>query len=97
MTSRRGANRRQVLKSAAALGALSLAGKAPAIAAGKPFQGVVLNVSCWSAPFPKLLQGYLPEFEELTGITVNYDTPGFLTTTNASIWSSRRAVRPTTF
>lgn len=80
MTSFRTPNRRQLLKSSAgaalALGAPPLA--APALAAGKPFEGTRLNVSCWSAPFPKLLQEYLPEFETLTGIKVNYDTPGFL-------------------
>ena len=70
-------DRRRVLKGAAALGAYALS--APAVrGAGRPFEGVELNVSCWSAPFPKLLQGYLPEFEKLTGIKVNYDTPGFL-------------------
>ncbi|HTI48976.1 MAG TPA: extracellular solute-binding protein [Casimicrobiaceae bacterium] len=70
-------NRRRVLKGAAALGAYALSAS-PARSAAKPFEGVELNVSCWSAPFPKLLQTYLPEFEKLTGIKVNYDTPGFL-------------------
>jgi multiple sugar transport system substrate-binding protein len=77
MSSLLSGNRRRVLKGAAALGAYALSGPG-ARAAGKPFEGVELNVSCWSAPFPKLLQGYLPEFERLTGIKVNYDTPGFL-------------------
>lgn len=70
-------NRRRVLKGAAAMGAYALSGASRG-AASKPFEGVELNVSCWSAPFPKLLQGYLPEFEQLTGIKVHYDTPGFL-------------------
>ena len=70
-------NRRRVLKGAAALGAYALSAS-PARSAAKPFEGVELNVSCWSAPFPKLLQTYMPEFEKLTGIKVNYDTPGFL-------------------
>ena len=39
--------------------------------------GVTLNVSCWSAPYPKWLAEYIPEFEEQTGAKVNYDTPGF--------------------
>jgi len=47
------------------------------LAQAKPFQGVTLNVSCWSATYPKLLGDYLPEFTEKTGIKVNYDTPGF--------------------
>ena len=70
-------NRRRILKAAAAMGAYALSGHSRG-ATSKPFEGVELNVSCWSAPFPKLLQGYLPEFEQLTGIKVNYDTPGFL-------------------
>jgi multiple sugar transport system substrate-binding protein len=52
-------------------------GKAPAQGGAKPFQGVTLNVSCWSSTYPKLLGDYLPEFTERTGIKVNYDTPGF--------------------
>ena len=95
MSSLLSGNRRRVLKGAAALGAYALSGPG-ARAAGKPFEGVELNVSCWSAPFPKLLQGYLPEFEQLTGIKVNYDTPGSSSTTSASISSFPRAARPTT-
>ena len=52
-------------------------GKAPAQGGKKPFDGVTLNVSCWSATYPTLLAQYLPEFTERTGIKVNYDTPGF--------------------
>ena len=51
---------------------------APAvIGQAKPLDGVTLNVSCWSAPYPKWVAQYIPEFEEQTGATVNYDTPGF--------------------
>ena len=52
-------------------------GKAPAQGGRKPFEGVTLNISCWSATYPKLIADYLPEFTEKTGIKVNYDTPGF--------------------
>ena len=52
-------------------------GKAPAQGGKKPFEGVTLNISCWSATYPKLIADYLPEFTEKTGIKVNYDTPGF--------------------
>ena len=72
-------HRRQTLK--AALGgtaALAAGLHAPAVLSqAKPFQGVTLNVSCWSSTYPKLLGDYLPEFTERTGIKVNYDTPGF--------------------
>jgi len=72
--------RRQALRTAA--GALFIpftlrAGKAPAQGGKKPFDGVTLNISCWSATYPKLIADYLPEFQEKTGIKVNYDTPGF--------------------
>ena len=73
-------SRRQVLRAGA--GTLFIpftlaAGKAPAQGGKKPFEGVTLNISCWSATYPKLVADYLPEFTEKTGIKVNYDTPGF--------------------
>ena len=72
--------RRQMLRAGA--GSLFIpftltSGKAPAQGGKKPFEGVTLNISCWSATYPKLLADYLPEFTEQTGIKVNYDTPGF--------------------
>lgn len=79
MTTRWHMTRRNLLGSAAALGATTLAlpRKAPAQGGAKPFAGTTLNVSCWSAPYPKWLADYIPEFEEQTGITVNYETPAF--------------------
>ena len=73
------AHRRQVLSGIGATAALAAGGlKAPAVLAqAKPFAGTTINVSCWSAPYPKFLADYLPEFTEATGIKVNYDTPGF--------------------
>lgn len=73
-------SRRSLLKAGA--GSLALpfsfaSRKAPAQTGRKPFDGVTLNVSCWSATYPTLLPKYLPEFTERTGIKVNYDTPGF--------------------
>jgi len=50
---------------------------ARARAADKPLSGTTLNVSCWSAPYPKYLAEYIPEFEKATGATVNYETPSF--------------------
>lgn len=71
--------RRRLLGSTAALGGatLLLPGKAPVYAQAKPLSGKTLNVSCWSAPYPKWLADYVPEFEEATGAKVNYDTPAF--------------------
>ncbi|WP_018184379.1 ABC transporter substrate-binding protein [Kaistia granuli] len=71
-------SRRSLLRSTAAIGAASLlprAGWAEAIR--QRFDGVTLNVSTFSAAFPSLLKQWLPEFEALTGATVNYDTPSF--------------------
>ena len=70
--------RRHLLQAATALGASALLpGFAHAQNGAKKFQGVTLNVSTFSAAYPKLLQQYLPEFEALTGAKVNYDTPSF--------------------
>ncbi len=81
MTSRgNGITRRRTIRSggaAASLGAMLAARQAPAQTGAKRFQGTTINVSCWSATYPKWLQDYLPEFEQLTGAKVNYDLPGF--------------------
>lgn len=70
--------RRQVLGAGAAAGGLMLLpGKAPAQGGRRPLEGVTLNVSCWSAAYPKYLADYIPEFEKATGAKVNYETPSF--------------------
>lgn len=71
--------RRRLLQGSAAMGAatLVLPGKAPAATGAKPYAGTTINVSTFSGPYPKILADLLPEFEELTGIRVNYDTPSF--------------------
>jgi len=70
--------RRGLLAAGAALGATALLPRiAPAQGGAKKFQGVTLNVSTFSAAYPKLLQQWLPEFEALTGAKVNYDAPSF--------------------
>ncbi len=79
MTTTRYVTRRHLIGSTAALGAatLILPGKAPAQTTGKSLKGTTLNVSCWSAPYPKWLADYIPEFEEQTGAKVIYETPSF--------------------
>ena len=70
--------RRQLLAAGAAFGAgalLPTIGAAPGGA--KKFAGVNLNVSTFSAAYPRFLQQALPEFEALTGAKVNFDTPSF--------------------
>jgi multiple sugar transport system substrate-binding protein len=79
-TSRSRTTRRKILQASASslLVPMALAsGKAPAQGGKKPFEGVTLNISCWSSTYPTLLAQYIPEFAEKTGIKVNYDTPGF--------------------
>ena len=71
-------HRRSLLKAGAALGAGALLpGFAAAQGGAKKFAGVTLNVSTFSAAYPKLLQQWLPEFEALTGAKVNFDAPSF--------------------
>jgi multiple sugar transport system substrate-binding protein len=76
-----GGRRRLLLK--AGVGGSALAASAifgPLVRAqggAKKLQGVTLNVSTFSAAYPKLLQQWLPEFEALTGAKVNYDAPSF--------------------
>jgi multiple sugar transport system substrate-binding protein len=70
-------SRRAVLAGAAGGGLMMLPGKAPAQGGRKRLDGVTLNVSCWSATYPKLLAEYIPEFEKATGAKVNYETPSF--------------------
>ena len=70
--------RRRLLQASAALGAGALLPSLAAAQGGtKKFSGVTLNVSTFSAAYPKLLQQWLPEFEALTGAKVNFDAPSF--------------------
>lgn len=70
--------RRRLLQTSAALGASALLPHiAGAQGSAKKFAGVTLNVSTFSAAYPKLLQQWLPEFEALTGAKVNFDAPSF--------------------
>ncbi|MDA8218643.1 MAG: extracellular solute-binding protein [Dehalococcoidales bacterium] len=43
----------------------------------KQFAGVTLNVSMFTAPYTNALADYIPEFEEQTGMKVNYESPAF--------------------
>jgi len=71
-------DRRRLIQTGAALGATALLpGFAAAQSGARKYAGVTLNVSTFSAAYPKLLQQWLPEFEALTGAKVNLDTPSF--------------------
>ena len=65
------ATRRRLLTggAAAAIGGAALVSGVPYVsrarAADKPLSGTTLNVTCWSAPYPKYLADYIPEFEAI--------------------------------
>src|SRR5687768_11659735 len=76
------AQRRSLLKTSASLATsigagLLLPALAGAHGAAKKYAGTTLNVSTFGAAFPTLLQKWLPEFEALSGIKVNFDAPSF--------------------
>lgn len=73
----RAVKRRSVLAGAALGGLLTLPGKAPAQGGTKKWQGVTLNVTCWSYAYTKYLAEYLHEFEDMTGAKIVYETPAF--------------------
>ena len=58
-----------------ALGALA----APAVNAqgGKPYAGTTLNCACFQTPYFDYLRTYFPQFEEKTGIKVNFNMQAF--------------------
>ena len=58
-----------------ALGALT----APAVHAqgGKPYAGTTLNASCFQTTYYEYLKAYLPAFQEMTGIKVNFTMQAF--------------------
>lgn len=73
------ATRRSVLKTTAAFVGLGvLGGRAPVVRGqAKPFKGVTLNGACFQHAYTNVLKQFLPEFEERTGMRVNFDTPAF--------------------
>jgi multiple sugar transport system substrate-binding protein len=69
-------SRRKLLQaSAAALGAAAL--PMPAIAQAKPFAGVTLHGASFQHRFFTLLQNYIPEFEQQTGMKVDLQLSAF--------------------
>ena len=60
-TSRSRTTRRKILQASASSLLVPMAlvsGKAPAQGGKKPFEGVTLNISCWSSTYPTLLAQY---------------------------------------
>jgi multiple sugar transport system substrate-binding protein len=80
MTLRAAATHRRALLKAAgagmALGAVGL--RAPAVLGqAKPFAGTTINGASFQHVFHTYLQEYIPEFEEQTGMTVNFELQAF--------------------
>src|SRR5258707_14330836 len=69
-------SRRKLLQEAAALAAAT-AFPLPAIAQTKPFAGVTLRGASFQHRFFTLLQNYIPEFEQQTGMKVDLQLSAF--------------------
>jgi hypothetical protein len=69
--------RRTFLKGGVA--ALGVGGARPSVVLGqaKPFAGVTINGACFQHVYQTYLQAYIPEFEERTGMKVNFTLQAF--------------------
>ena len=69
-------NRRAVLQSGGAVAAGMLA--APAVRAdNRPYAGTTINAACFQTTYFTYLKQYFPQFEEKTGIKVNFTMQAF--------------------
>src|SRR3990170_2695875 len=69
-------NRRTILRGT---GALAVGLSAPAVLAqgGKPHAGTTINGACFQTTYFDYLRKYFPEFQEKTGIKVNFTMQAF--------------------
>ncbi len=67
------------LKRRTMLGGTIAALAAPAVHAqgGKPYAGATINASCFQTTYYEYLKAYLPEFQDKTGIKVNFTMQAF--------------------
>ncbi len=75
-----GPKRRAVLRGGVAFSALAsgvLAAPAVNAQGGKPFAGTTINGSCFQTTYFEYLKNYFPQFEERTGIKVNFNMQAF--------------------
>ncbi|MGI9492741.1 MAG: hypothetical protein ACR2QF_10120, partial [Geminicoccaceae bacterium] len=72
-------HRRKILKAALYGSAAAAVGlRAPAVLGqAKPFAGVTINGASFQHVFHTYLKEYIPEFEEQTGMTVNFELQAF--------------------
>lgn len=78
-SSARPATRRSFLRTTAGTLALGVLGGRPPAVLGqaKEFKGVTLNGACFQHAYTNVLKELLPDFEEKTGMKVNFQTPAF--------------------
>jgi multiple sugar transport system substrate-binding protein len=62
--------RRLLLTGAAGVATTAFRFQTPALAQSKPFSGVTLRCAAYQHEFMAILQGYIPEFEQQTGMKV---------------------------
>ncbi|HEV7545551.1 MAG TPA: hypothetical protein VGO42_13410, partial [Reyranella sp.] len=73
-------HRRSILRGGVGAAALATGVlPAPALLAqgGKPHAGTTINASCFQTTFFEYLKNYFPQFEEKTGIKVNFNMQAF--------------------
>ena len=70
-------SRRTVLKGAAAAAAASTVGFPAIVGFAKEFSGVTINGASFQHVFFNYLKEYIPEFEEQSGMKVNFNTQAF--------------------
>jgi len=71
-------SRRTFIKTTATALALGTFGKAPLVLGqAKPYQGVTINGASFQHVYGTYLKQYLPEFEEKTGMKVNFELSAF--------------------
>ena len=69
--------RRTVLAGALGTPFLSLAAPAVHAQGNKPYNGVTINASCFQTTYYEYLKNYFPQFQEQTGIKVNFTMQAF--------------------
>lgn len=73
----RGFRRRTVLRGALGASLVPLAAPYVSAQAGKPYAGTTINCSCFQTTYYEYLKTYFPEFQDKTGIKVNFTMQAF--------------------
>jgi multiple sugar transport system substrate-binding protein len=69
--------RRTVLPGALGTSLVSLAAPTVSAQGSKPYAGTTINASCFQTTYYTYLKDYFPQFEEKTGIKVNFNMQAF--------------------